>query len=57
MMCDDVIHSGAISNDLRYVVAGYHHKSLMIWEYEKNIFHKSIRFEDSIVICKFTDDS
>ena len=37
MMCYDIILSGTISNDLRYVEAGYQHKLLTIWEYEDTV--------------------
>ena len=49
--------TGAISNNLKYIVAGGADSILKIWNYRTYNLIKSLKFDDSVLSCKFTDDS
>ena len=52
-----MIFTGAISNDLKYVVSGGADDLLKIWDYKTCQLIKSIRLNSSVSTCKFTEDS
>ena len=52
----DTLLTSAISNDLKYIVSGENAKVLKIWSYDCTHI-KSHKLDNSINICKFTDDS
>ncbi|KAM3130387.1 hypothetical protein pb186bvf_017486 [Paramecium bursaria] len=49
------INTGEISNNLKYIAAGG--QILKIWKFQTNNLMKCIKFDNSVVICRFTDDS
>ncbi|KAM3136084.1 hypothetical protein pb186bvf_011889 [Paramecium bursaria] len=51
------IHTGSISNNLKYIVSGGDDKLLKIWKYNTCALMKTIRFDNCVQISKFTDDS
>ncbi|KAM3131958.1 hypothetical protein pb186bvf_015971 [Paramecium bursaria] len=51
------IFTGAISNNLKYIIAGGPDKILIIWRYQTNVLMKSLKFDYQIMSCNFTDDS
>ncbi|KAM3133763.1 hypothetical protein pb186bvf_014172 [Paramecium bursaria] len=54
---DDDFFTGAISNNLKYIVSSGWQPLLNVWDYYSNKRIKSIQFEEFIQFCKFTEDS
>ncbi|KAM3133137.1 WD repeat-containing protein 33 [Paramecium bursaria] len=63
---DITFHTGAISNNLKYIIAGFSGVSLgslgfdgllKIWNYKSYALVKSIQFKTSVTSLKFTDNS
>ncbi|KAM3136090.1 hypothetical protein pb186bvf_011895 [Paramecium bursaria] len=54
---DQYIHTGAISNNLKYIVSGGDNQIVKIWKYNTIRLFKQINISDRICVCKFTDDS
>ena len=51
------LFTGAISNNLKYIVVGGDNELLKIWKFKNNMLAKSIIFDVFVQISKFTDDS
>ena len=53
----DLLFTGAISNNHKFIIYGGPDNLKKIWKFKTNVRMKSIKFSHSVTSCKFTDDS